>query len=94
MKVYNLATGKVYHVSGRDALYVLHKASKQYGNVSKPSFWYGQASIAYGALAVKVDTRGYLWNKACAFDKIPASSMFVVFSSKNPYAKALDKISR
>jgi hypothetical protein len=26
-----------------------------------------------------------LWNKACEFDNVPANSMFVVFSPKNPW---------
>jgi hypothetical protein len=32
-----------------------------------------------------------IWDKACKYDKIPASSKFVVFSPKNPWAKEYNK---
>jgi len=31
------------------------------------------------------------WGKACAFDGIPASSMFVMFSDNNPYVSVRNR---
>ena len=37
------------------------------------------------------DNTKKLWQKACAFDKIPSDSKFVEFSKENPYVKDYNK---
>ena len=42
--------------------------------------------------ARRVHLRKRLWQKAAAFDKMPPTTLFAVFSPENPYARLRDNI--
>ncbi len=91
--VINISTGEEYYAKALDPADALRRAHADLCQCEEYTLIFTPHSIGLCSFYVRVeDTKRYVWEKACVWDRVDADSKFVAFAEDNPWTKILDTI--